>query len=74
MTRSLTIAALFVFFSGPAFSQAAKPAPSKPQAGAQPASLAQAKPVAKSRRGQDARHCLDRSPNTAIIKCAEAYL
>ena len=27
-----------------------------------------------SRRMQDARHCLDEPTNTAIIKCAEAYL
>lgn len=27
-----------------------------------------------SRRMEDARHCLDEPTNTAIIKCAEAYL
>ena len=27
-----------------------------------------------SRRTEDARHCLDKSTNTEIIKCAEAYL
>ena len=32
-------------------------------------------PVAKkSRRHQDARHCLAKGSNTEIIKCAEAYL
>jgi hypothetical protein len=28
----------------------------------------------KSRRHQDARHCLAKGSNTEIIKCAEAYL
>jgi hypothetical protein len=42
---------------------------------AQPAAaqMAEAKPARKSRRG-DARHCLEQPSNTAIIKCAEAYL
>lgn len=37
----------------------------------------QAKPAAeakKSRRNEDARHCLEQPDNTAIIKCAEAFL
>ena len=28
----------------------------------------------KSRRHQDARHCLAKATNTEVIKCAEAYL
>lgn len=32
------------------------------------------KPARKSRRSEDARHCLDQPNNTAIIKCAEEYL
>jgi len=28
----------------------------------------------KTKRQQDARHCLQRGDNTAIIKCAEEYL
>ncbi|HEY3075254.1 MAG TPA: hypothetical protein VGJ74_08785 [Burkholderiales bacterium] len=35
------------------------------------------KPVARKinpRRQEDARHCLEKSTNTEIIKCAEAYL
>jgi hypothetical protein len=54
----------------------AKPVPAQPAA-AKPAPVQQAaaKPaVAKSRRGQDARHCLGQPSNTAVIKCAEAYL
>jgi hypothetical protein len=32
-------------------------------------------PIArKSRRAEDARHCLDKASNNEIIKCAEAYL
>lgn len=61
-------------------SPAAEPAtegpkvPAKAEAAA-PAKLA-AKPAGerKSRRQQDARHCLEQPNNTAIIKCAEAYL
>jgi hypothetical protein len=29
---------------------------------------------ANPRRQEDARHCLDKSTNTEVIKCAEAYL
>jgi hypothetical protein len=28
----------------------------------------------KSRRAEDARHCLEKPSNTEVIKCAEAYL
>jgi hypothetical protein len=28
----------------------------------------------KSRRDEDARHCLEKATNTEIIKCAEVYL
>jgi hypothetical protein len=57
----------------------AKPAPGPApvqSAAAKPAPVLQAaaKPAAKSRRGQDARHCLAQPSNTAVIKCAEAYL
>jgi hypothetical protein len=51
----------------PAAKPAAKPAPSAA------AQVADAKPARKPRRG-DARHCLEQPSNTAIIKCAEAYL
>lgn len=60
----------------PAYAQDAKPAP-KPDAKA----AAEAKPkperaqvARKGRRDGDARHCLGEPSNTAIIKCAEAYL
>lgn len=50
-----------------------KVAPATPEA----ANSAPAKPAAmakKSKRTQDARHCLQRSGNTEIIKCAEEFL
>jgi len=63
----------------PAWAQPAKE-PAKPVA-QEPAKPEAAKPeapkVAKKpnpRRQQDARHCLEKSTNTEIIKCAEAYL
>lgn len=28
----------------------------------------------KSRRAEDARHCLEKGSNNEVIKCAEAYL
>ena len=30
--------------------------------------------ASKTKRQQDARHCLQRGDNTAIIKCAEEYM
>jgi hypothetical protein len=58
----------------------AKPAaqePAKPEAAKPEAAKPEAPKVAKKanpRRQQDARHCLDKTNNTEIIKCAEAYL
>ena len=47
-----------------AVKEAAKPAPSK-----------QAAASKKQRRwNEDARHCLERTSNTEVIKCAEEYL
>ena len=46
----------------------AKPAKAEPAAEG-------AAPVArKSRRAEDARHCLEKTSNNEVIKCAEAYL
>ena len=68
---------------------AAKPAPvaSKPAPAPAPAPATQAtvsvkpavppKPMSaarKAKREEDARHCLEKTSNTEIIKCAEAYL
>ena len=59
-----------------AWAQDQKKEAPQPEA-AQPAAEEKAKPVPvakKSRRHQDARHCLGKGSNTEIIKCAEAYL
>ena len=69
-------------FVVPCWSQGAKPAAEKPAAAkpmaekAAPEKAAAEKPMRKasSKRQEDARHCLDQASNTAIIKCAEAYL
>jgi hypothetical protein len=56
----------------PAAKEPAKPAaaqPSAEKAADKPAALAK-----KSRRAEDARHCLEKASNTEVIKCAEAYL
>jgi hypothetical protein len=57
---------------------AEKPASEKPKAAKEAAKeTAPAEKVAsgkKSRRSEDARACLEKSSNTEIIKCAEAYL
>jgi hypothetical protein len=72
--KRTALLALLALLASPAWPQAAKPASDKPQA-----EKAAPKPVAsadgrKSRRGEDARHCLEKPSNTEIIKCAEAYL
>jgi hypothetical protein len=77
MKRIAWVAALVMVFSSPVWAQAAKPAAKEaPKEAA--AKATEAKPAAvaarKSRRNEDARHCLEQPTNTAIIKCAEAYL
>jgi hypothetical protein len=59
-------------------------APEQKAEAAQPAEAAKPAPKAKlakathktatAKRHQDARHCLDRPDNDAIIRCAEEYL
>lgn len=70
-TRMLTLAAAAALLVSPAHAQAQKPAakPAAQEASAKPAPVAH-----KSRRNEDARHCLEQPTNSAIIKCAEAYL
>jgi len=73
MRKIALLAALTVAVS--AWAQPAKE-PAKPAAQEAPKAEAP-KPVAKKvnpRRQEDARHCLEKSSNTEIIKCAEAYL
>jgi len=58
----------------------AKPAPQEAPKAAAPKADAVAKAEPRKprkinpRRQEDARHCLEKSTNTEIIKCAEAYL
>ena len=58
----------------PAAQEAAKPeaqAPAKPSVQA----AATAKPRKPNpKRGEDARHCLEKPSSTEVIKCAEEYL
>ena len=49
--------------------KAAKTAKARAKAGPQKTAIAK-----KSRRSEDARHCLQRTNNTEIIKCAEEFL
>jgi hypothetical protein len=70
------IAVLFTlasFIALPAWGQAKPEA--KPQAAKETAAPAvMAEGGRKSRRNEDARHCLEKASNTEIIKCAEAFL
>jgi hypothetical protein len=52
--------------------EAAKPA--EAAKAAPKAKLAKATHKATDKRHQDARHCLERPDNDAIIRCAEEYL
>jgi Na+-transporting methylmalonyl-CoA/oxaloacetate decarboxylase gamma subunit len=56
--------------------EAAKPEAAKPEAAkAEPSRAQKTAAVAKkSKRTQDARHCLQRANNNDIIKCAEEFL
>jgi hypothetical protein len=74
--KRITLVAAFVLISSSAWGQAQAPAAGKPQAAKEAAKPA-AEQVAdgkKSRRSEDARHCLEKSTNIEIIRCAEAYL
>ena len=59
----------------PAPQEAAKAEPAKTEpAKAQAKKARVARMAKKNRRAEDARHCLQRGDNIAIIKCAEEYL
>ena len=85
--KALMVALAALAFAFPVASQTAKPeakadakpAEVKPEAKPEPRPEAKAehKPVAHKpnpKRSEDARHCLDKTSNTEIIKCAEEYL
>jgi hypothetical protein len=77
MKKMILLAALALAW--PAWAQA--PAP-KPEAVKSPEAVKAAPQTAKvakkrastAKRHQDARHCLQRADNDAIIRCAEEYL
>jgi hypothetical protein len=66
-------------FAGQAWAQKPAAEPAKPAPAAQepakPAIQAAAKPRKPNpKRSEDARHCLEKTSNTEIIKCSEEYL
>lgn len=74
-----TILAAALALALPAWAQAPeqKAVAAKPAEAAKPApktKLAKAARKATAKRHQDARHCLERPTNDAIIRCAEEYL
>jgi hypothetical protein len=79
MKKLIFLVALAVACPGwaqaPATQEAAKSEPSKAAPAKAEAKKAKTAKVAKKhRRSEDARHCLQRGDNNAIIKCAEEYL
>jgi hypothetical protein len=83
MKKTILAAALAValpLMQQPAWAQAVeqqKDAAAKPAEAAKPAPNAKAVRTAHkatAKRHQDARHCLERPNNDAIIRCAEEYL
>ena len=53
---------------------AIKAAPEATKPAAKAAKMAKKRQPSLSKRHQDARHCLQRTNNDAIIRCAEEYL
>jgi hypothetical protein len=82
MKRIVIAAAFAVLASGTTFSQTQGEKPAAAPAGgmkkeAMPASqkdITLVQGPGQSRVTEDARHCLEQSTNTDIIKCAEPYL
>ncbi len=49
--------------------------PAKPAVAVEKSAVEKSAAVTKkSRRAEDARHCLEKASNNEVIKCAEAYL
>lgn len=74
MKRIMLIAALSLGLPALAQDKPAAPETRKPGASQD---AAKPKPVARKhgpKRGEDARHCLEKTSNTEVIKCAEEYL
>ena len=69
---ALFAAAAFAQDKPPAREEATKPEPMKEAA--KPAPTKSASKKGPRRWNEDARHCLERTSNTEVIKCAEEYL
>jgi hypothetical protein len=70
-------AAVFAQEKPPAKEEATKPEATKPEPMKEAAKPAPTKSAAKKghrRWNEDARHCLERTSNTEVIKCAEEFL
>lgn len=71
---------LIVLFAASAFAQEKPPAkeeatkPEPVKEAAKPAPTKSAAKRGQRRWNEDARHCLERTSNTEVIKCAEEYL
>ena len=77
MKRIVLIAALTLGLPAlaqdkPAAQEAPKPAAS--QDAAKPKPVARKSNPNNPKRSEDARHCLEKTSNTEVIKCAEDYL
>ena len=58
----------------PAAKEEAKPEPAKEAVKPAPAKSATASKKGPRRWNEDARHCLEKTSNTEVIKCAEEFL
>jgi len=83
MKKTILAAALALPLMQPLMHRAWAQAAEQKAVAAQPAEAAKPAPKAKlakatrkmtAKRHQDARHCLERPNNDAIIRCAEEYL
>ena len=74
--KKLALIAVLAAVPAWAQTQADKPAAQAEPGQAQPAKVQVTRTARKvnPKRSEDARHCLEKSTNTEIIKCAEAYL
>jgi len=73
MNRFVMTAAVFALVSGAVYGQAQTDKPAAaPAGGAKEITIVQG--PGQTTVKEDARHCLEQSTNTDIIKCAEPYL
>ena len=75
--KKIALLAALAFAAAVGAQPAKEPATEPAKPAAQEAPKPAVKPMARKanpRRQEDARHCLEKSTNTEVIKCAEAYL